>query len=56
MRLLRFMTLNKNKVADQLIKTKKLQGGISQRLSHILLKYVTDTMLPSWKGQILNAK
>ena len=39
--------------ADQ---TKKLQGGISQRLSHIFLKYVTDTMLPSWKGQILNAK
>ena len=25
----------------------KLQGGISQRLGHIFLKYVTDTMLPS---------
>ena len=34
-------------MADQLIKTKKLQGGISQRLGHIFLKYVTDTMLLS---------
>ena len=43
-------------MANQLMKTKKLLGGISQRLSHIFLKYVTDTMVPSQKGQILNAK
>ena len=41
-------------MADQLMKTKKLLGGISQRLSHIYLKYLTDTMVPSQKGQILN--
>ena len=43
-------------MADQLMKTKKNLGGISQRLSHIFLKYLTDTMVPSQKGQILNAK
>ena len=43
-------------MADQLMKTKKLLGGISQRLSHIFLKYSTDTKVPSQKGQILNAK
>ena len=50
------MTLNKNKMANQLMKTKKFLGGIYQRLSHIFLKYVTDTMVPSQKGQMLNAK
>ena len=39
--------------ADQ---NKETSRGNISRLSHIFLKYVTDTMLPSWKGQILNAK
>ena len=43
-------------MVDQLMKTKKLLGGISQQLSHIFLKYLTDTMVPNQKGHILNAK
>ena len=43
-------------MADQLMKTKKLLGAISQRLSHIFLKYLTDPMVLTQKGQILNDK
>ena len=43
-------------MADQLMKTKKLLGGISQQLSHIFLKYLTDPMVPTQKGQIINGK
>ena len=42
-------------MANQLMKTKKLLGGISQRLSHIFLKYWTGQMVPTQKGQILMA-
>ena len=34
-------------MANQLMKTKKFLGGISQRLSHIFLKYLTGPMVPT---------
>ena len=43
-------------MADQLMKTKKLLGGIPQQLSHIFLKYLTGQMVPTQIGQILNSK
>ena len=43
-------------MANQLMKTKKLLGGISQRLSHIFLKYLTVPVGPTQKGKILNGK